>query len=245
MPRRSLTQAAGLAAATLALVGCGSSSHSAPPPPGTAAPAPAATTTPATVTPATVAPATTSTVPATASTAPTSPAPATAAPTTTTAPVVAPTTTVSTPVAAAATCTTAQLSVSLQSPLGSAGAEHYQFVFRNSSALACALYGYPGVSFLNSTGGQIGPPAVRGTSVAPSRVTLAPGAAGYVRLDVTDPGIPPCAGPGTVWRVRVYPPDSTSYTLVAPPGTMVVCSSANTSTYTASAVGPVSATPTQ
>lgn len=72
-------------------------------------------------------------------------------------------------------------------------------------------------------------------------VTLAPGASSYARLDVTDPGIPPCAGPGTVARVRIYPPGSYTSITATPPASMAVCTSSNTATYTASTVGPVTA----
>jgi Protein of unknown function (DUF4232) len=138
-------------------------------------------------------------------------------------------------------CEVSDLSISLTSPLGSAGALHYQLVFKNVSSSTCRLYGFPGVSFLDVHGHQIGPPAKEGTTVPRRVVTLAPGSEGYVTLDVTDPGIPPCAGSGTVFRVRVYPPASYAAANVVPVAGMQVCASPNAPGYTASTVGPVTA----
>ncbi len=120
---------------------------------------------------------------------------------------------------------------------------HYRLAFVNSSPSVCTLYGFPGVSFLDGSGNQIGPAAQQGTAVARQLVTLAPGASGYVQLDVTDPGIPPCAGPGAVARIRVYPPGSFSSATISPPAAMQVCRSPNTSTYVATTVSPVSSSP--
>jgi hypothetical protein len=74
------------------------------------------------------------------------------------------------------------------------------------------------VSFLDSQGHQIGPPATEGTAVGRRLVTLTAGSDGYATLDVTDPGIPACAGPGTVASIRVYPPAGYTSAGVAPPG---------------------------
>jgi hypothetical protein len=66
-----------------------------------------------------------------------------------------------------------------------AGSTYYPLDFTNTSAAACELYGYPGVSFVTTpagTGRQIGVAALRGTAFAKVTVTLAPGQteAGYV-----------------------------------------------------------------
>jgi len=140
-------------------------------------------------------------------------------------------------------CEVSGLSISLTPPLGSAGALHYQLVFKNISSSTCTLYGFPGVSFLDGHGRQIGPPAEEGTAVSRPVVTLTPGSAGYVTLYVTDPGIPPCAGPGTVDRIRIYPSASYTSAEIAPVAGMQVCTSLNAANYTASTVGPVTAAP--
>ena len=202
-----------LAGLLLALAGCASSGHSSAP--GTSAPS---TTSPSTTAPATTGPS----APITTTGSPTTSAPS--------APRV--------PV-----CAVSSLSISVTSPLGSAGALHYQLVFKNESHSSCTLYGFPGVSFLDDQGHQIGPPAQERTGASRQVVTLVPGMDGYVTLDVTDPGIPPCAGPGTVTLLRVYPPGSYSSADVPPAAGMKVCTSPNTANYIASAVGPVTAAP--
>ena len=139
-------------------------------------------------------------------------------------------------------CTTAALSVTFGSPSGTAGAIHYTITFHNTGSASCTLYGYPGVSFLTASGGQIGAPAVRqgGSSTT---VTLAPGGNAYSSVAVTDPGIPPCSSQGTATQVRIYPPGQTQSSLVAAPSGVDVCSSPNTSAYLASTVTPVASSP--
>jgi len=66
----------------------------------------------------------------------------------------------------------------------SAGHAYYEFQFSNIGRSTCTLYGYPGVSQLNSAGHQIGLPASHyGSRVS---VTLAPGATAHVVLVVVD-----------------------------------------------------------
>jgi hypothetical protein len=102
------------------------------------------------------------------------------------------------------------------------------------------MYGYPGVSFLDSSGNQIGAAAQQqGGTLA--TVTVGPGGSAYASIAVTDPGIPPCSGHGTAAQVRVYPPGETDSAQVAAPPDMSVCTSPNTSAYTSSFVTPVSA----
>jgi hypothetical protein len=140
-------------------------------------------------------------------------------------------------------CAVSDLRTSLTAAGGSAGAFHYQLVFLNSSASTCTLYGFPGVSFLDGRGHQIGPAAQEGPAAVRQLVRLAPGQKGYAGLSVTDPGIPPCAGPGNVAQIRVYPPASFGPALVTAPAGMQVCTSPNTTSYVASTVGPITAAP--
>ena len=129
----------------------------------------------------------------------------------------------------------------MTAPLGSAGALHYQLVFTNRSVSTCTLYGFPGVSFLDAHGDQIGPPAAEGTAVGRQPVSLSPRTSGYARLDVSDPTVGPCAGSRRVALIRIYPPASTAALLVAPTSDLQVCASANTSTFVGTTVGPVAA----
>ena len=138
-------------------------------------------------------------------------------------------------------CLNGSLTLTLGSPNGTAGATHYGLTFKNTGTSACTMYGYPGVSFLDSGGNQIGAAAQQeGGSLV--TVTLAAGGNAYASIAVTDPGIPPCTGPGTAAQVRVYPPGQTQAALVPAPPDLLVCTSPNTSAYTSSFVTPVSAT---
>jgi hypothetical protein len=138
-------------------------------------------------------------------------------------------------------CRTATLAVSLGPPNGSAGATHYGLTFRNTGTATCTLYGFPGVSFLDSAGHQIGDPAQR-QGGSPLTVTVGPGASAYASVAVTDPGIPPCSGSTAAAQVVVYPPGETHAASVAAPSGLKVCSSPNTSAYLSSTVSPVSST---
>lgn len=140
-------------------------------------------------------------------------------------------------------CRTSSLSVSLGSPNGSAGAMHYGLTFQNTGTAACLLYGFPGVSFLDASGSQIGDPAQRQGS-APTPVVLASGGSAYSSISITDPGIPPCSGSAHASQVRVYPPGETHASQVPATSGMLVCSSPNTSAYRSSTVSAVSSTAT-
>jgi len=139
-------------------------------------------------------------------------------------------------------CATSALALTFGSPNGTAGAVHYTLTFHNTGSTSCTLYGYPGVSFLSSSGAQIGAPAQRQSGGAVTTVTLAAGGNAYSSVAVTDPGIPPCSSQATAAQVRVYPPGQTQSALVTAPSGVAVCSSPNTSAYTSATVSPVSAT---
>jgi len=115
---------------------------------------------------------------------------------------------------------------------------------KNTSSTPCTTKGFPGVSFLNRAGTQIGSSATRVSVQAPALVTLAPGADGYVMLLVHDPSIAPCAGAASVAHIQVYPPNSYQAALVIPPTGMQACTSASSPNFFDSNVGPVTATPT-
>lgn len=71
-------------------------------------------------------------------------------------------------------CTTATLRVVGGDEQGAVGNWAIPILFVNDGQAACHLYGYPGVSWITATGSQIGPAAVRETSVSPQLVTLQP-----------------------------------------------------------------------
>ncbi|MGA2835444.1 MAG: DUF4232 domain-containing protein [Acidimicrobiales bacterium] len=140
-------------------------------------------------------------------------------------------------------CRTSALAISIGAPNGTAGATHYGFTFRNTGSTACTLYGFPGVSFLDASGSQIGAAAQREGNVAIATVTLSVGGSAYSSVAVTDPGIPPCSGSATAAQIRIYPPGQTQSTSVAAPSGLQVCSSPNTANYSSAIVTPITATP--
>ncbi len=135
---------------------------------------------------------------------------ATATSTATTAPPATTATSVPTPPATTAvtTCHTAALGITISGPIGSAGHFNYEIQFRNELSAACVMTGFPGVSFLDSAGHQIGSPAGR-NSLSYAPVTLAPGATGYAHLSVTDPSVLGGCAATPVAKVRIFPPDET------------------------------------
>ncbi len=138
-------------------------------------------------------------------------------------------------------CSTQALSLSLRGPNGAAGNMYYQFVFRNTAATPCELFGYPGVSFLDRSHDEIGQPASREPNVVERPVLLGPGGNAYAVLDVLDPGVIQCgAGSAAAW-VRVYPPGNTESVLLDTSGRLQVCASGTTET-PASLIAPVTAT---
>lgn len=139
------------------------------------------------------------------------------------------------------TCHTSGLTANLGSPDGSAGASHYEITFRNTGSAACTLFGYPGVSFLDAKGSQIGSAAQRQASGQPATITLGGGGNAFASLAVTNPGIPPCSSSTAAAKVRIYPPGDTQSLLVTAPTGMLVCSSPNTAGYLSSIVTAVSA----
>lgn len=82
-------------------------------------------------------------------------------------------------------------------------------VLTNNSGVGCYLFGYPGVSFVDSFGNQLpfedawsGDQEV--TSTGPVLVELAPGSAAYIRVNTV-----PCSegSVGQASSVRVIPPN--------------------------------------
>jgi hypothetical protein len=93
---------------------------------------------------------------------------------------------------------------------GYAGGVGYTLKFTNLSGHACTLHGFPGVSAVSLTGGQLGKPA--GWSGTPATVTLASGVTASATLLITNVGnYPPSqCHPVTAAGLRVYPPGQTA-----------------------------------
>lgn len=151
-----------------------------------------------------------------------SPASATPAPTSTAAP-------------GLAACSTGNLSVRLQTNMGggAAGSQYVPIEFTNTSGTACALYGFPGVSFVTGQNGrQIGAPAQRSPNVSKVTVTLASHATAHAWLQVAEAGNYPASSchPVTAHWLKVYPPGNTAPAYISQ--SFMACSSAKVVTMT-------------
>jgi hypothetical protein len=133
-----------------------------------------------------------------------------------------PTPSFSSTVQASHRCATGQLRLSLGQSQGAAGSTFTPIVFTNASKHACTLYGYPGVSFLDSTGAQVGVDATHDGGEE-ATVTLAPGQAANAQLQLPDPGVAQCQTAKAA-TLRVYPPGDFTALSVADPVT--ICKSA-------------------
>lgn len=97
---------------------------------------------------------------------------------------------------------------------GAAGSVYVPLDFTNTSSSACAMYGYPGVSFVTAASGagqQIGAAARRSPAFAKVSVQLAPGATAHAWLQVAVAGNYPASSchPVTARWLRIYPPGET------------------------------------
>jgi Protein of unknown function (DUF4232) len=210
-PRAALLAGAAVAASSV-LVACASPSASQPadagqPTASTGQPAPTtapAATTPAATTPAATTPAATAPAATTPGSAPSSPvAVPSAAPS-------------SGGGAGLAACRSSSLVMTIDRSQanGAAGSTYYPLNFTNSSAKACELYGYPGVSFVTAGSGagkQVGAAALRSTAFTKLAVRLAPGGSAHAWLTVTVAANYPAStcNPVTTDWLKVYPPEET------------------------------------
>jgi hypothetical protein len=132
-----------------------------------------------------------------------------------------PTTTTTTASRASTECRTESVTVTLGAPTGAAGHVGFELAFRNHSAATCTMTGFPGVSFLDAAGAQVGDPVDR-NPVTYKTVTLAPGGTGYALVVVTNPDVVNC--PNTVpSQIRIYPPNETTPVRIASVSGLRVC----------------------
>jgi hypothetical protein len=102
--------------------------------------------------------------------------------------------------------------VSLGSAIGTAGSVYQYIEFKNVSAVACTMYGFPGVSLRGRTPpSQIGAAATRAPNDNPSLVTLPPGGWAAAAMRVIDAGAysDSTCRPKASATLRVYPPNQT------------------------------------
>jgi Protein of unknown function (DUF4232) len=119
------------------------------------------------------------------------------------------TVTQTTPVAAGP-CASAHLALSVGLGQGTAGTSYQVLVLTNTGSATCTLFGYPGVSFVTSSGALIGRPSSRDHGRVRT-ITLHPGGAANALSRQPEPGnfAASVCRPRTADRVRVYPPGQT------------------------------------
>jgi hypothetical protein len=110
------------------------------------------------------------------------------------------------------TCASANLKATLGVSQGAAGTIYQVIVLTNTSAAACTLFGYPGVSFVTSAGGSIiGAPADRNPIVPDALVTMQPGSQAYALVGVVQVSALPTSAcrPRQADWLQIYPPGDT------------------------------------
>jgi hypothetical protein len=114
--------------------------------------------------------------------------------------------------AGSARCTTPHLRLSTGTAGGAAGTTYQQLRLVNIGTESCTMFGFPGTSFLDGSGNQVGLAAARDQAAAGHRVVVRPGAAARFTLAIPDAGIfdPSTCVPAKAVAIRVYPPDEQS-----------------------------------
>jgi hypothetical protein len=137
-------------------------------------------------------------------------------------PTTVPTTTAPTPshtvVVGTANCQSTHLALQAGQSEGAAGSTIATFILRNAGTTPCALAGFPGVSFLNSSGVQMGAAATRqGTAAA--RFIVQPGQVASFQVQIAVAGCTTNTPQSTT--IRVYPPNQTA--ALEAPGAFPIC----------------------
>jgi hypothetical protein len=108
-------------------------------------------------------------------------------------------------------CSPGQLDVwvSPNSANAAAGTGYYHLDFTNVSGSTCHLYGYPGVSAVNSAGKQLGVPARRNANVPVRDVNIAPNGTAHAVVGYVDAQLGSGCPHTAATFLKVYPPDDT------------------------------------
>ncbi len=111
-------------------------------------------------------------------------------------------------------CLAAGLALRFLGQQGATGHGELGFALRNTGSATCRTFGYPGVQFLDASGGRLPTRSQRTTDdffghVPVVEIVLAPGASASFRLGVTHGNASP-AGCTTARGLQAYPPDDTA-----------------------------------
>lgn len=139
------------------------------------------------------------------------------APTTSTTAVPTSSTSPTTAISGPATCASAELTLTIGSPNGTAGRFYYPLALTSSSSHSCTLFGYPGASFVDASGSQIGVALTHEAATTPTAVTVPAGGKAYSNVGITDPGAAGCTAASPA-KLRLYPPGNTVPIFVAVSG---------------------------
>ena len=118
-----------------------------------------------------------------------------------------------------ATCATSQLTAALGGSDAGAGNLYRYLVLTNHGSTQCALEGFPGLSLLTASGGQLGAPATFDHSLSYSQVVLQPGASASDTIHTLNAGATSCSGTST--SLRIYPPSNRAALVI--PGQVMLC----------------------
>lgn len=116
-----------------------------------------------------------------------------------------------------AACEGSDLAATAGRTEGTAGHVYQAIVLTNRGTTGCGIRGYPGVSFLDAQGKQIGAEADRAGDPA-ELVVLEPGDRAEAALSIAQPGVLPGCDQGNqtapATKLRIYPPGSQQELLV-------------------------------
>lgn len=117
----------------------------------------------------------------------------------------------------AAACTTGQLKLTLGSGQGTAGSTYQPIILTNTSSGPCSLTGYPGVSFVDASGAQLGKSAARNNQPYHAVTLAGSGGQASALLRLPDPGVfsPSDCNQATAAKLKVYPPNQTGALVVS------------------------------
>jgi hypothetical protein len=106
------------------------------------------------------------------------------------------------------TCRSVDLDISVGREGGAAGTWYREVRFTMRSLGACVLRGFPGVSYVDRAGAQVGIAATRNGPTG-DLITLAYGASVSADVGFANPGNwdPEVCLPQPVWGIKVFPPD--------------------------------------
>ncbi|MBX6391171.1 MAG: DUF4232 domain-containing protein [Frankia sp.] len=125
------------------------------------------------------------------------------------------------------TCQTSVLAASLVGSEGAAGTVYATLALTNQSTAPCVLRGFPGVSFVDAAGNQLGAPADRDGEAGQVVELAGDGGRAEFAVAITQPGLlPGCEAQDSfveAANLRIYPPDNTAALLVPAPEGRQAC----------------------